>query len=311
MRIFQGTQQLPVFRNTVLTIGTFDGVHLGHRKLIDEVISKAAEFDGESLLITFHPHPRSVLKPADNRLRLLHTLAEKTAKLAESGLQNLVVVPFTQEFSSQTAEEYVKNFLLACFRPRLLVIGYDHRFGRNREGDITLLQQLAPEFGFGLEEIPRETIDEIGISSTKIRNALQERNIALANELLGYPYSVSGKVVKGFQRGREMGYPTANIVPSDPCKLIPGTGIYAVEVEWQGRSLKGMLSVGYNPTFGESEMTIEVNILDFNEDIYGHHLHIRFLHFVRAEQKFSGMEELKEAIAEDETNIRKWFNENI
>jgi len=307
MRIFQGTQHLPDFKNTVLTIGTFDGVHLGHQKLIQEVIGKAEQYGGESLLITFHPHPRSILNPSDNRLRLLHSLSEKSVKLAEEGLQNLVVVPFTQEFSSQSAEEYVRNFLVACFRPRLLVIGYDHRFGRNREGDITLLNQLAAEFGFEVEEIPRETIDEIGVSSTKIRNALLERNVGLANELLGYPYSVSGTVVKGFQRGRQMGYPTANIKASDPSKLIPGTGIYAVEVELQGKTLKGMLSVGYNPTFGDTDISIEVNILDFNEDIYDQHLCIRFLYFVRTEQKFSGMEELKQAIAADEIHIRQWF----
>ncbi len=316
MRVFRDLNDLPEFNNSVITIGTFDGVHKGHQKLIERINTLAAEQGGESIIITFHPHPRIVINPQDKTLRLLNTIEEKTELLEKYGVDNTVIVPFSRDFSEQSAQEYVSNFLVKNFRPKSIVIGYDHKFGKDRSGDYHLLEQMKSMYGYSMEEISKETLDDIGISSTKIRNSLQSGDIALANDLLGHSYRVTGTVVRGLQNGRKLGYPTANLQVADEYKLIPKTGIYAVRVyseQWpQGAPANGyyhgMLSIGYNPTFEGKEQTIEVNILDFNHDIYGNTITLEFVEYLRDEKKFNSLEDLIEAIKGDEVNTRRIFS---
>jgi riboflavin kinase/FMN adenylyltransferase len=214
-------------------------------------------------------------------------------------VDNVVVVPFSRDFSEQDAESYISEFLVKSFHPAYIVIGYDHRFGRNRVGDFDLLDQCKSEYGYRLEAISKEMLDDIGISSTNIRHALTDGNVSMANDLLGHHYTLSGIVVKGLQNGRKLGYPTANVQVADPNKLIPGTGIYAVRVHYDGSSYRGMLSIGFNPTFDGKEQTVEVNILDFDRDIYGESLTLEFIQFIRHEKKFDSLHELIKAIDQD------------
>ena len=317
MRIFRDLKALPPFSSSVITIGTFDGVHKGHQKLIDRITLLASQCKGESIIITFHPHPRIVINPEDKSLRLLNTIEEKTDLLEKYGVDNTVIVPFSRDFSEQSAQEYVSNFLVKNFRPKSIVIGYDHKFGKDRSGDYHLLEQMKGMYGYSMEEISKETLDDIGISSTKIRNSLQSGDITLANDLLGHAYRVTGTVVRGLQNGRKLGYPTANLQVTDEYKLIPKTGIYAVRVyshQWPGSApargyYHGMLSIGYNPTFEGKEQTIEVNILDFNHDIYGSTLTLEFVEYLRDEKKFNSLDDLIEAIKGDEVNTRKIFTQ--
>lgn len=311
MRVFRDLNNLPEFKNSVITIGTFDGVHKGHQKLIERINFLAKQNDGESIIITFHPHPRIVINPQDKTLRLLNTIEEKVSLLEKYGVDNLVIVPFSRNFSEQEAEDYIENFLVKNFRPKNIVIGYDHKFGKNRSGDYHLLENMKTRFGYGMEEITKETLDDIAISSTKIRNSLQAGEIALANELLGHNYTLTGTVVRGLQNGRKLGFPTANIQVSDEYKLIPKTGIYVVKVSdasTPSEKHKGMLSIGYNPTFEGKEQTIEVNILDFNKDVYGNTLTLEFIEHIRDEKKFDSIEALISEIKNDEKVTREVFN---
>jgi riboflavin kinase/FMN adenylyltransferase len=308
MRVFRDLHHLPAFRNAVITIGTFDGVHKGHQKLISRINDIAKEIGGESIIVTFHPHPRLVINPDDRSLKLLNTIEEKIQLLSEYHIDNVVVVPFSRDFSEQTAESYICDFLVANFQPAHIVIGYDHRFGRNRVGDFSLLQVHQKEYGYQLEAISKEMLDDIAISSTNIRHSLQEGNITSANDLLGHNYMLSGIVVKGLQNGRKLGYPTANIQVSDLNKLIPRTGIYAVKVHHADKVYKGMLSIGFNPTFDGTEQTIEVNILDFDKDVYGESLTLEFIQFIRYEKKFDSLEELIAAIDNDKLDTERILN---
>jgi riboflavin kinase/FMN adenylyltransferase len=303
MRVFRDLSQLPPFKNSVITIGTFDGVHKGHQKLIERIEQLSQKISGENIIITFHPHPRIVINPNDKSLRLLNTLEEKIALLESYGVDNLVVVPFSRDFSEQSAEDYISNFLVRNFTPKYIVIGYDHKFGKNRSGDLELLQKMKPQFGYEVEEISKETIDDIDISSTKIRTALMEGDIELATELLGHPYTLTGTVIKGLQNGRKLGYPTANISVVDEYKLIPKNGIYAVLVNSGGAIYKGMLSIGFNPTFDGKTQSVEVNILDFDKDIYGENLTLEFVRYMREEKKFGSIAELISAIDNDKVEI--------
>jgi riboflavin kinase/FMN adenylyltransferase len=305
MRVFSNLSQLSVFKNSVITIGTFDGVHKGHQKLIARINFLASQLNGESVVITFHPHPRLLINPQDNSLRLLNTVDEKISLLEKYGVNNLVVVPFSRDFSEQTANEYIENFLVKNFHPKQLVIGYDHKFGKDRSGDFHLLEQMGGKFDYAMEEIPKEMQDDIGISSTKIRQALQSGEIKLATELLGHSYALTGTVVRGLQNGRKIGFPTANIHVNDEHKLVPKTGVYAVHVWVNGNKFNGMLNIGYNPTFEGKEQTVEVNILDFAEDIYGSTIALEFIEFMRDEKKFTSVELLIEAIKSDEARTRK------
>ncbi|MBK7148514.1 MAG: bifunctional riboflavin kinase/FAD synthetase [Bacteroidetes bacterium] len=308
MNVYSHLDSLPAFKNSVITIGTFDGVHLGHQKIISRLNALSEKWSGESIIITFHPHPRLVINPQDSSLRLLNTIDEKIALLEKYGIQNVVVVPFSRDFSEQPAEDYIRKFLVRNFNPIMVVIGYDHKFGKNRTGDYHLLESMKQELNYELGEITKETLDDIAISSTKIRQSLQNGDVTLANELLGYPYTITGTVVRGYQRGRELGYPTANILVNDEFKLIPSTGIYAVKVHVRDAVYNGMLSIGYNPTFSGKTQTVEVNILDFKGDIYGDNITIEMVEYLRGEIKFSSVPELIEAIKKDEEKTRQVFS---
>ena len=305
MRVFRDLENLPAFKNAVITIGTFDGVHLGHQKLISRINELAVQYDGESIIVTFHPHPRLVIFPGDTSLKLLNTTEEKVELLSHYKVDNVVVVPFSRDFSEQDAEAYISDFLVKSFHPSYIVIGYDHRFGKDRAGDFSLLDRCKKQYGYELEAISKEMLDDIAISSSKIRHHLQEGNVALANDLLGHRYTLGGIVVKGLQNGRKLGFPTANIQVSDTNKLIPGTGIYAVRVRYNELIYNGMLSIGYNPTFDGEVQTIEVNILDFDKDIYGETLTLEFIDFIRHEKKFETIDELITAIENDKVEIQK------
>ena len=305
MRVFRDLNDLPAFTNSVVTIGTFDGVHRGHQKLIERIKQLAEQTEGESILVTFHPHPRIVINPEDKSLRLLNTIDEKIALLEKYGVDNLVIVPFSRAFSEQSASDYISQFLVKNFSPKYIVIGYDHKFGKDRAGDFKLLEEMKGQYGYQMEEITKETLDDIGISSTKIRQAIAEGDINLANELLGNNYTLSGTVVRGLQNGRKLGFPTANIQVNDEYKLIPRTGIYAVYVYHNGVKYTGILSIGYNPTFDGKVQTIEVNILDFAKDIYGENLTLEFIDFIRTEKKFKSIDALIEEIKNDEKITRR------
>ena len=308
MRVFRDLDHLPAFKNGVLTIGTFDGVHIGHQALLSRINELAHQHHGESIIVTFHPHPRLVINPEDTSLKLLNTTEEKIELLGHYKVDNVVVVPFSRDFSEQTAETYISHFLVKNFHPSYLVIGYDHRFGKDRTGDYGLLDRQKVMYGYQLEAISKQMLDDISISSTKIRHALQDGDITMANDLLGHNYMLSGIVVKGLQNGRKLGYPTANIQVQDTNKLIPGTGIYAVKVHYSGYTYQGMLSIGFNPTFEGREQTIEVNILDFDKEIYGEPLTLEFIQFIRHEKKFHSLEELIRAIDADKVKTQEIFS---
>jgi riboflavin kinase/FMN adenylyltransferase len=298
MRVFRHIDELPAFQNAVLTIGTFDGVHIGHKKIISRIEEIAREENGESILITFDPHPRIVLSN-DDSVRLLTTLNEKTELLRANGIDNLVVAKFSRSFSEMTPEEYITDFLYKRFQPNVVVIGYDHKFGKNRAGDINFMKDKGAELGFRLEEIPKQQVDEMSVSSTKIRQALQEGNIQQANSLLGHAYTVEGTVVRGDGIGRQLGYPTANLQVDEPYKLIPADGVYAVRVNYQETTYNGMLSIGIRPTFNGKMRTIEVNIFDFDQDIYGQKIKLAFVEKIRPEIEFADADELIKKMDED------------
>ena len=308
MRVLRDVNDLPAFRNGVLTIGTFDGVHLGHQQIIQRINSAAREIGGESILLTFHPHPRLVINPNDTSLKLLNTLEEKIALLERYGVENLIVAPFSKEFSQYTAQQYVEDFLLGKVKPKHIVIGYDHRFGHDRQGDLNLLSDLARPHGVTVEEISKQTVDDIAVSSTKVRKALQEGEVDNAASLLGHAYSVSGTVVAGKRNGRAIGYPTANVNVGNANKLIPPRGVYAVRVTLDNVLLGGMLSIGTNPTFEGQHETIEVHIFDFDKDIYGKEIAIEFVKYLRDEEKYDSVEDLVEQMREDERISRKMLN---
>jgi riboflavin kinase/FMN adenylyltransferase len=307
MRIYNNTDQLPSFREAVITIGTFDGVHTGHARILEQLRQEAARIDGETVIVTFYPHPRKIVKGGSEQIRLINTLEEKIQLLSWLQIDNLVIVPFTENFSQLTAEEYIKDFLLAKFHPHTVIIGYDHRFGKGRLGDYHLLEQYSASEGFQLQEIPVHLLDEISVSSTRIREAIQRTDIAAANQLLGYPFFFSGTVVKGDQLGRTLGYPTANLEITNKEKLIPGDGIYAVEAVllptdkslFEAPGLKGMMSIGIRPTVGGKLRTIEVNLFDFKEDIYGRELRVFVKKYLRPEVKFDGLPALVEQLGKD------------
>lgn len=295
-------------RDTVVTIGTFDGVHLGHRRVIEQVKSTAARIGGESVLLTFFPHPRMVLFPNTQQL-LLTTEEEKTALIRNLGIDHLIIHPFTREFSMLSSAQFIEQILVKGLRTKKLVIGYDHHFGKDREGSFENLRNSGPNFGFEVEEIPAHEADNIKVSSTRIRHALDAGEVEVANNLLGYPYRLTGTVVKGQQLGRKLGYPTANIISPEPYKLIPGNGVYAVNVLSAGKRLSGMMNIGVRPTVDGLHRTSEVNIFDFDADIYGESLTVEFVKWVRGEQKFAGLEELKTQLSADKIAVQKILNE--
>ncbi len=302
MRVFESLDKLPEFKRTVFTQGTFDGVHIGHRKILEQLKNEAQRIRGESVLLTFWPHPRLLLFPDDNDLKLLQTLEEKLEVLEECGVDNVVVIPFTKEFSNMLPGEFIREILVNRFNIHTAIIGYDHRFGKNREGDIELLKKMSPVYHYEVKEIGAEDINHITISSTKIRNALLSGDIETANTYLGRPYSLRGRVVKGMQLGRKLGFPTANIVPDNSFKLIPANGIYAVKCRVWKTYYGGMMSIGNNPTVEGKNFSIEVNIFDFDRDIYDEEVEIFFVSWLRNEKKFENLEELSVNLQLDKKN---------
>jgi riboflavin kinase/FMN adenylyltransferase len=284
-------------------------VHLGHRTILRRLKELAQREQGESVLFTFHPHPRMVLFPNDNDLKLLSTQREKIEQLEQAGVDHLLIIPFSRTFSRMKALEYVRDVLVGALNVHAVVIGYDHRFGRNREGDLQVLKQLGEAYDFLVEEIPAQEIDHVKVSSTKIRAALQAGDVHLANDLLGYPYAFSGVVVKGDQRGRTIGFPTANVALVDPMKLVPGNGVYAVEVEVRGERFKGMMNIGVRPTVEErTEPVIEVHLFDVDRDLYGEPMTVTLRHRLRNEMRFNGIDALKQQLEHDRTEARKVLN---
>ncbi|CAL1519951.1 bifunctional riboflavin kinase/FAD synthetase [Chitinophaga sp. MM2321] len=294
MQVHRDLDHLPEFRNAVITIGTFDGVHAGHRFILQQLEQAAVNCSGETVIVTFDPHPREVLLPGPNNIRLLTTLPEKIALLERAGIDHLVVVPFTKAFSELSAREYLEDFLVARFKPHTIIIGYDHRFGHNREGGLELLEAEQQQYGFTLVEIPQQVVHDLTVSSTKIRKSLQEGHVQLANELLGYSYFLSGEVIHGDKMGRELGYPTANLRLGDERKLIPAEGIYAVRVGLHHHSqlLPAVMSIGFRPTFNGTDLRLEVHLFDFNEDLYGQELTVHFIDYIRANLKFDDINAL-------------------
>lgn len=308
MKTFSSISNFESDKRVVATLGTFDGVHIGHQMIIKKLVDSAKATGGESLVLTFFPHPRMVLKQ-DNSIRLLSTIEEKKELLKGLGLDNLVIQKFDYEFSQHTAEEFVKKVLVDQFNISKIIIGYDHRFGKNRTADINDLKAFGEKYGFEVEEISAQEIDHVSISSTKIRTALEEvGDMTLANEFLGYEYYFSGVVVHGKKLGRTLGFPTANIVVDEDYKLIPKNGVYVVESELNGELVKGMMSVGINPTFADHPYTIEVNYLDWNGDLYDQKLKVRILDRIRDELKFSGLDELVAKLKDDERVTREFFS---
>ena len=309
MRIFEGLTDLTPIQNAVVTIGTFDGVHVGHQEILKTVISEAAKIGGESVLLTFYPHPRMVLFPDKPDVQLLQTQAEKMTKLARIGLENVVIYPFSKAFADLSAKNFVEEILIKGLQAKKVIIGYDHQFGHKREGNLAFLQTYADQGFFELLEIPAEQIDEVYISSSKIRNAILEGEMSVANSCLGAPFELTGTVTKGLQNGRRIGFPTANIQLNDPHKIIPANGVYAVNIEVAGQLHHGMMNIGWRPTIEEEklERKIEVHLFDFDGDLYDKHVHVEFFHKIRDEMKFDGLDALKAQIAKDAQAARTFF----
>ncbi len=287
-------------------MGTFDGIHFGHQKLIESLNKKAHAAGGESVMLTFSPHPRLVLFPDNNSLKLINTLEEKIERLEKSGIDHLIIYPFTKEFSRISAIEYVRDFLVKELKVSTLIIGYDHQFGRNREGNFEYLEELSELYHFEVEEISAQDINDINVSSTKIRNAILDGNIHLANEYLGYPFSLTGEVIEGKRIGNTIGFPTANLFIEDAQKIIPMNGAYAAWAKVGNSWHKAMLNIGTNPTVNSLEnVSVEVHLLNFSENIYGQEITLNFVKRLRSEVKFDSLDQLKNQLRLDKNQAEK------
>jgi riboflavin kinase/FMN adenylyltransferase len=298
LKIFNSINDFKSTKKTIVTIGTFDGVHIGHQKIIEKLIQNATEYNHESLILTFFPHPRMVLQEGSD-IKLLNTIDEKSVLLEKMGLENLVIHPFDKEFSRLTAEEFVKTILVDIFNIHKIIIGHDHRFGRNRTADINDLELFGKQFGFEVEQISAQEIDTVSISSTKIRNAIIEGNMAVANEYLGYNYLLTGIVIQGKQLGRTIGFPTANLKIEEEYKLIPKNGVYIVKSNINQKTVFGVMNIGTNPTLNGKYLSIEVHFIDFDGNLYNSKIEISVLERIREEQKFDSIELLKTQIQKD------------
>ena len=309
MKVYNNIHSLPVFKNAVITIGTFDGVHRGHQQILEQLIKEATAIDGTAVLITFYPHPKQVVSLQKGPLYIINTPEEKYDLLHRKGIEHIVVVPFDTAFAEQTATSYIKDFLADKFHPHTIIIGYDHRFGNNREGDYHLLEQEAETYNFKVKEIPEHVLKNITVSSTKIRASLLQGDLETATAYLGYSYFFSGKVILGNQLGRTLGFPTANLQVQNEQKLIPANGVYAVKIAIKGRDdhFTGMMNIGIRPTVDGSTRFIEVNIFDFDEMIYDSTLTITLVKYLRREIKFVGLDELKAQLIKDKENAKTSF----
>ncbi len=309
MKVYRDFEEVGNIPNAVLTIGTFDGVHLGHQKIIERLKSEAKKTNGETVLFTFFPHPRMVINPTNHGLKLIQTEAEKIENLERLGLDHLIIFPFTKAFSNLSADEFVKEYLIEKLHVKTIVVGYDHQFGKNREGTLKHLQKLSENLSFEVIEIPAHEVDEINVSSTKIRKAIEIGDVQTANNYLNEPFEISGKVVLGNQIGRTIGFPTANIEVDDALKIIPAIGVYAVEIVLADqRKLEGMMNIGIRPTVTDSEeIKIEVFIFDFSEPIYDQRIKVYLLQRIRGEHRFQSLEVLRAQLQEDEKTVRSIF----
>ncbi|MGN8072313.1 bifunctional riboflavin kinase/FAD synthetase [Mucilaginibacter sp. SG564] len=303
MKVYNHIDEFTAVKNAVVTIGTFDGVHIGHRKIISGIKEIADSIDGETVILTFFPHPRMILQPEDESLKLITTINEKAQLMEDLGVDHLIITPFSRDFSNQTAESYIRDVLVNKIGTKKIVIGYDHRFGKDRQGGLEDLQRLGPVYGFEVVEIPEQDINEVAISSTRIRNALLNGEVDLANSFLGYTFFITGTVIRGDQIGRQLGYPTANIVVEEKYKLIPCDGIFAVTVVVAGNKYKGMAYIGSRPTVNGLTRNIEVNIFDFDQEIYNQAIRMEFHHYVRGDVKFASLDELKVQLAKDKEDV--------
>lgn len=308
MLIHTDLSLLPSFKNAVVTVGTFDGVHTGHQQIIAQLKEEAEKIHGETVIITFHPHPRKVVRAGQSPVPVLTTLPEKIELLQSYGINHLVVIPFNEVFSHQTAEEYIEKFLFEKFHPKTVIIGYDHRFGKGRQGDYRLMEDYGQKLGFDVKEIPEHILNKVTISSTKVREALLSSDIETANIFLGHDYFFEGVVIEGNKLGRTLGYPTANLQIENSEKLVPGNGIYAVGVTVGVFEGFGMMNIGIRPTVNGTKRVIEVNIFDFDQDIYAQTLRVYVKHYLRGERKFSGLDALKTQLAKDKEDALKKLN---
>ncbi|SNS02949.1 riboflavin kinase / FMN adenylyltransferase [Flavobacterium sp. ov086] len=301
LKLFHSINDFQSTKKTILTLGTFDGVHIGHKKILERITQNTENGKYESLVLTFFPHPRMVLQEK-SEIKLLNTISEKSKLLEATGIENLVIHPFNESFSRLTAEEFVHSILVDQFHIQKIIIGHDHRFGRNRTANIDDLIAFGAEYGFEVEQISAQEIQDVSVSSTKIRKALNEGNMALANDYLGYDYFLTGEVVKGKQLGRTIGFPTANIQIEEDYKLIPKNGVYVVKAIIDQQKVFGMMNIGFNPTVDGQKQTIEVNLFDFDADIYGQKIEVSLLEYLREEQKFGSVDLLKAQLNQDKIN---------
>ena len=299
MEVIRDLSQFPKLSHAVVTSGTFDGVHVGHQKILSRVTERARQQHGQSVVITFWPHPRLVLFPEDNELKLLSTIEERVEQLRSFGIDYLLIIPFTKAFSRMSSRSFITDVLVKAINTKVLIIGYDHRFGKNREGSFEHLKNRSQQYGFEVEEIPRQDVDDVGVSSTKIRKALESGDLETATRYLGRYYTLTSVVEEGNKLGRTIGYPTANLKLPEPHKLIPAHGVYAVWVKVGEERFAGMMNIGVRPTVDGKKLTLEVHILHFSRDIYGQSITVEFVEQLRQEQKFDGLEALKAQLARD------------
>ena len=303
MKVYHGIEKFEPPQFAVVTTGTFDGVHSGHVEILNRIKSLAQQNEGETVVVTFDPHPRTVIHP-DIDIKLLHTIEEKIDRLDKAGIDHFVIIPFTKEFSRTSSLTFVRDILIRELQTKLLVIGYDHQFGRNREGSIIELEEFSRMYDFQIEQIEAQTFEDINISSTKIRKALEKGDVATANVFLGYDFMINGEVVHGFKKGKSIGFPTANISVSNSNKIIPASGVYAVEVSLKGKLYGGMLNIGNKPTIGDKlEKSIEVHIFNFDEDIYGTSVQVNFKKRIRSEKKFENIGALGAQLEKDQSEV--------
>lgn len=310
MKTIHNTSNFLYNEETFVTIGTFDGVHYGHQKIIEKVVFEAQKAHKKSVVLTFFPHPRMVLQK-DASVKLINTIDERAQLLEKIGLDYLIIHPFSKEFSRMTSLEFVRDILVNQLNISKLIIGYDHHFGKNREGNITQLTEYSHLYGFKVEEIPAQDIDDVSVSSTKIRRALDAGNLKTANHYLGYHFMITGTVVNGKKLGGKIGYPTANIHVEESYKLIPKTGVYVVKSILKNQPVFGMMNIGNRPTVDGNYQTIEVHFFDVNQDLYGKKITIELLYFLRDEQKFDSIELLKNQLKKDEENAKNYLQNNL
>ena len=308
MNVFFDIEKFKTVRNAVVTIGTFDGVHRGHQEILKNMVNRAKELDGESVVVTFYPHPRQVLSH-DSGIRFISTQEEKISHLEALGIDNLIIIKFTKEFDAIPSEDFIKDYLVKNIQPAVLIIGYDHHFGKGRTGDFDMLYELGSQYHFKVEKIQEQDVDNVAVSSTKIRHFLENGDIKHANMLLGYEFSYTGKVIHGQQVGHKMGYPTANIDVAEEFQLIEKQGVYATFAEIDGKSYPAMTYIGKRPTMHDNRpQSIETYIISFDGDLYDKEIKIRFVDFVRDDKKFDNFEALKRQISIDEQQIINILN---